>query len=150
MHLIITISGEVAQMLTSTTIEWGLDREAQAASSFLRVRTRLECPKDNLRELMWHSNPNQEIARETKKKKKKKTFPAKTLMPCGDAWHANRTKDCAPVNTKGEQAGCHLGSSLPWSREAGVWQPEWEGKGLLQSQSQSPHLPPNCEQAASC
>ena len=52
MHLIITISGEVAQMFISTTIEWGLDREAQAASSFLRVRTRLECPEYNLWELM--------------------------------------------------------------------------------------------------
>ena len=51
-HLIITISGEVAQMLASTTTEWGPDREAQAASSFLRVRTRLECLEDNLRELM--------------------------------------------------------------------------------------------------
>ena len=52
MHLIITISGEVAQMLVSTTTEWGPYREAQAASSFLRVRTRLECLEDNLRELM--------------------------------------------------------------------------------------------------
>ena len=29
-------------------------------------------------------------------------------------------------------------------------QPEAEGKGLLQSQPQRPHLPPNGEQAASC
>ena len=42
---------EVAQMLTSATSKWGLDREAWAASSVLRVRTRPECPEDNQREL---------------------------------------------------------------------------------------------------
>ena len=46
-----TASGEVAQMLTSATSEWRLDREAWAASSVPRVRTRPECPEDNLREL---------------------------------------------------------------------------------------------------
>ena len=46
-----TASREVAQMLTSATSEQGLGREAQAASSVLRVRTRPECPEDNLREL---------------------------------------------------------------------------------------------------
>ena len=35
-----TASREVAQMLTSATSEQGLGREAQAASSVLRVRTR--------------------------------------------------------------------------------------------------------------
>ena len=44
-----TPSGEVAQTLASTTSKWGLNREAQAA--LLRVRTRPECPGDNLREL---------------------------------------------------------------------------------------------------
>ena len=34
-----------------TTSEWGLDREAWAASSILRVRTGPECLEDNLREL---------------------------------------------------------------------------------------------------
>ena len=49
MRLTTTPSGEVAQTLSSTTSERGLDREAQAA--LLRVRTGPECPEDNLREL---------------------------------------------------------------------------------------------------
>ena len=49
MCLSATPSGEVAQMLTSTTSKWGLNREVQAA--LLRVRTWTECPEDNLREL---------------------------------------------------------------------------------------------------
>ena len=39
----------------------------------LRVRTRLECPEDNLRELTWDRNPNCRIARE--RKKRERTFP---------------------------------------------------------------------------
>ena len=49
MHLTATPSGEVAQMLASTSSEWGLNKEAQAA--LLRVRTGPECLEDNLREL---------------------------------------------------------------------------------------------------
>ena len=46
-------SRKVAQMHASTTSEQGLDREVLAASSWvLRVRTRLECPEDRVRELM--------------------------------------------------------------------------------------------------
>jgi hypothetical protein len=54
MHLTPTTSRdrEVAQTLLSITSEWGLGREARTASPFLRVRTRLECPENNLRELM--------------------------------------------------------------------------------------------------
>ena len=48
-HLTATPSREVAQTLVSTSGEQGLNREAQAA--LLRVRTRPECPEDNLREL---------------------------------------------------------------------------------------------------
>ena len=44
-----TPSREVAQMLASTTSKQGLSREVQAA--LLRLRTRLECPEGNLREL---------------------------------------------------------------------------------------------------
>ena len=44
-----TPSGEVAQMLASTTSKQGLDREAWAA--LLRVRTGPEYLEDNLREL---------------------------------------------------------------------------------------------------
>ena len=52
MCLTATASREVAQTLLSTTREWGLGREVQAASSILMVRTRPECPEDNLRKLM--------------------------------------------------------------------------------------------------
>ena len=47
----------------------GLDREVLAAQSSLRVRTRPECPGDNVRD----SNPNCGIARE----KKTENFPTK-------------------------------------------------------------------------
>ena len=119
------------------------------ASRSFRVRTRPECPEDNLRELMWDSNPNHGTAREAKKKKKKKRpLQQKALMQHSDLWHAHKTKDWA--NIKGEKAGCHIGPSLPGGRDAGLWQPELEGKGLLQSRPQRPHLPPNCEQAPIC
>ena len=49
MCLTATPSGEAALMLASTTSKWGLDRETWA--SLVRVRTRPECPKGNLREL---------------------------------------------------------------------------------------------------
>ena len=45
----ISRDGEVAQTLKSATSDWGLRREAQAASLVLRVRTGPECPEDNLR-----------------------------------------------------------------------------------------------------
>ena len=50
MHLTATPSREVDQMLVSATSKWRLNREAWAA--LLRVRTRPECPQDNLKELM--------------------------------------------------------------------------------------------------
>ena len=62
MCLMATPNGEVVQTLASTTSKQGLNREVQAA--MLRVRTGPECPEDNLRELMWDSNPNCGIARE--------------------------------------------------------------------------------------
>ena len=44
-----------------------------------RVRTRPECPDDNLRELRSESNPNCGIARKKKKKKREReNFPQKT------------------------------------------------------------------------
>ena len=46
-----TVSEEVAPRFTSATSEQGLDMEARPAQSMLRVRTRPECPEDNLREL---------------------------------------------------------------------------------------------------
>ena len=45
----VTPSREAAQMPTSTTSKQGLGREVRAA--LLRVRTRPESPKGNLREL---------------------------------------------------------------------------------------------------
>ena len=49
MCLTTTPSREAAQMLSSATSKRGLNREALAA--LLQVRTRPECPEDNLREL---------------------------------------------------------------------------------------------------
>ena len=49
----ISLSGEAAQTLAPATSKRGLIREAQAA--LLRVRTELECPEGNLRELTWAS-----------------------------------------------------------------------------------------------
>ena len=51
MCLTATISREVAQSLTSTSSDWGLGREAWAASLVLRVRTGLEFPEENLSRL---------------------------------------------------------------------------------------------------
>ena len=52
--------GKAAQMPASATSKQGLGREAWAA--LLRVRTRPECPKGNLRELTWDSKPDCGIA----------------------------------------------------------------------------------------
>ena len=49
MYLIQTPNGAAAQMRASSTSKWGLDREEWAV--LLRVKTRPECPKSNLREL---------------------------------------------------------------------------------------------------
>ena len=72
MLLTTTAGGQVAQTLASAISEW-------AASSVLRVRTRHECPEDNLRELMWDSNPNCGITRE-RERERKRTFPQKALI----------------------------------------------------------------------
>ena len=45
----VTLSGEAAQTLTFTISKQGLDTDARAA--LLRVRTGLECPEGDLREL---------------------------------------------------------------------------------------------------
>ena len=42
----------MAQRLVFTISEWGLGREVWAASFVLRESNRLECPEDNLREIM--------------------------------------------------------------------------------------------------
>ena len=56
MFLTATSSGAAAQTLASPTSKQELDSEAQAALP--RVRTGPECPKGNLRELAWDSNPD--------------------------------------------------------------------------------------------
>ena len=136
-------------MFVSASSKWGLGTEARAASLILRIRTEQECPEDNLRGLMWLSNTNYAIARETTTTTKKGTFPMKGSNA---AWKplTHRRKDCTLTHTKGAQAGWCLGPSIPGSREASVWQPELEGKGPLQSQPQRLHLLPNCEKAVSC
>ena len=55
-----TSSREAAQMPASAPSKRELGREAQAA--LLRVRTRAECPKGNLKELTKESNPDGGIA----------------------------------------------------------------------------------------
>ena len=60
MCLTATPSGAAAQTLASPTSKQGLDREGRAA--LLRVRTRLECPEGNLRELTRDNNPDFGIA----------------------------------------------------------------------------------------
>ena len=111
MCVIEAASREVAQMLTSTTRKWGLSREVWVAWLVLRVGTGLESPEDNLKELMWDSNPNSGIARETKKiKKSKRPLLQKALMHHSDPW-----------------------CTLPRGRETGRQQLKTEGKGPLQS-----------------
>ena len=121
MHLTATASGEAAQMLVMARSKWGLGREAWATSLVLRVGTRLECPENNMRGLMWHSQ-TVGSPEGSKKKGGGEAFTWKALMPHGDTWSAHRTKDCALANTKGEQAHCHLGPSLPGGREATISQ----------------------------
>ena len=75
MFLTATTSREVSQMLVSASSEWELGRESWAVSLALRVRTWTECPEDNLRELMWDSNPNPGMPERQEKKKKKKKKP---------------------------------------------------------------------------
>ena len=120
MHLTATPSREVAQMLASATSKWRLNRKAWDA--LLRVRTRPECPDDNLRELMWDSNPNCGIARERgeKKERERESFPAKSpnLRHCRPT---HRTKDWE--NTRGELASCRPAHP---PLEAGGRQPEPE------------------------
>ena len=55
-----TPSREAAQMPASATSKKGLGREGQV--TLLRVRTRPECPKGNLRELIWADKPDCGIA----------------------------------------------------------------------------------------
>ena len=51
MCLIVNTCREAAHVMVSAS-KWGLGSEAWAASLVFRVRVVLECPEDNLRELM--------------------------------------------------------------------------------------------------
>ena len=123
MQLIATSSREVAQVLLFATSKLGLGRKAQAASSVLSVRTRHECPENNLRELRWDSNPNLGITRETKQKtkqnKQKKIFLGK-LYP--------HTQKALLSEYQRRASRLPIGPSLPGGREAGEQHPA-EGKG---------------------
>ena len=101
----VTPSREAAQMPASTTSKRRLDREAQAA--LLRVRTRPECPKGNLRELTWDRKPDCGIAIQ------QKALTWDTSRP------AHRPKDWA------ELASCGLAHPPPETGRQG--QPEPEG-----------------------
>jgi len=51
MHLTTNTCREEVQTFMSTSNEWGMGREAWAASLVLRLRTGPECPEYKLREL---------------------------------------------------------------------------------------------------
>ena len=51
--------------------------EQGGSGCMLKVRTRPECPEDNLRELMWDNNPNWDSQRE--KKREERNFPWRAL-----------------------------------------------------------------------
>ena len=87
-----------------------MNREVQAA--LLRVRTGLECPEGNLRELKWDSTPNCGIARE----RERENYPAKSpnLRHCqacsqnkGLSKHQRRTSRLrtGPSSARDMQAG---------------------------------------------
>ena len=140
--LTITASREVAQMLASATSKWGLGRGVWATSSVLGIRTGPECSEDNLRELMWDSNPIHGIARETKIKNKR-PFHEKLY---------SLTMTLACSQNKGLSEYQRTESQLPY-RTLPPWRQRGRHitvKGLLQSWPQTLHLPPNCYQALSC
>ena len=114
-------------MLASTTSNWGLNREAQAA--LLRVRTGPECPEGNLRELTGDRNPNCGIAREgggKRKEREEENFPTKSsnLRHC---WARSQNKGLSEYQRRGSQQ--RTDPSPTGAREAGGRQPELEGKG---------------------
>ena len=76
MCLTATPSGAAAQTLSSPTSKQGLNREVWAA--LLRVRTRPECPENNLSELTWDINPDWGIAQREGEKNERGNSPAKS------------------------------------------------------------------------
>ena len=103
----------------------------------LRVRTGFECPEDNLKELTRDSNPNCGIAKEEKKKKEREreNFPVKgSNLRYSLACSQNKA-----LNNHQRKVGwLWTGPSPPEGREAGMRQPEPEGEGPSQPQSQHP------------
>ena len=112
----------------------------------LRVRTGSECPEDNMKELTLDSSPNCGIARERKRKIKKRkvreNFPAKS----SNLRHCQTHSQNKGLNEYQRRASrLRTGPSSLEGREAGKRQPEPEGKG--RSRPQRWHPLANCEQA---
>ena len=76
-----SLSREAAQTAVPATSKWGLGREARAA--LLRVRTRPECPKGNLRKLTWDSKSDCGIETTKGKKESEVALSCLTLRPHG-------------------------------------------------------------------
>ena len=92
------------------------------------VRIRPECPEGNLRELMWHSNPNCGIAREREKKREReRTIPAKSpnLRHC---WAHSQNKGLSEYQRRASRL--RTGPFPAGGREVGGWQPELERGNL--------------------
>ena len=105
----------------------------------LKVRTGPESPEDNLRELREIATQTG-IARERDKRKNRENFPMKG---------SNLMHELARSQNKGlneyqkRASGLCIGPSP--ALEAGLRQPEGEGKVLMQS-----HPPPKCEKVPNC
>ena len=82
-------------------------------------------------------------------KENQRTFPAGRLK-CSMVTLGEITEQIlCPSENQRRVSCCHFRPSFPGGREVGVWQPELECKGLLQSWPQRLHFSPNCEQAVS-
>ena len=124
----------------------GLNREARAASSVLRVRTRPDCPEDNLRELMGDSNPNCGIAIGRGKQKKNRTFPRKVLTLTRSL--ARSQHEGLSKHQKRASQLCTGHSPLPEAQRQACHSQSQKARGILGPRDQHPS--PNCEQTPSC
>ena len=80
-----------------------------------------------------------------REREKKENFPVKGSNLMWSQAHS-QNKGLSEYQRRASQL--HTGPFVPRGGEVGLGQPEPEGKGLLQSQLQRWHLPPNCEQAS--
>ena len=120
----------------------------------LRVRTRPECPEDNLRELIWDSNPNCGIARVRKKREREReNFPMKSSnLRCSLACSQNKrlheyqrraSQLCTSPSPCRRQRGRHATAKV--RRRGALSAPEpasstklWAGSQLLTKSSWDP------------